>query len=114
MSNLDWKNLGFGYIKTKYNVRAYFKDGSWSSLEVTDSERLDMHISATCLHYGQEIFEGLKAYRGSDVKVRLFRWKENAHRFAESSKWIMMQPVPEKLFEEAIKQAVELNQEVSS
>ena len=67
LANLDWNSLGFGYLDTDYNVRCYYKDGKWGSLEVTDKKTLDLHMAATCLHYGQECFEGLKAFRGKDV-----------------------------------------------
>ena len=71
MSTLDWNNIGFGYIKTNVNARAYFADGKWSELEFTDDEYIKMHISTTCLHYGLQCFEGLKAFRGVDGKVRI-------------------------------------------
>jgi branched-chain amino acid aminotransferase len=74
MENLDWKSLPFGYIKTDYNVRCVYKNGEWGKLEVSSSEYIDIHIAATGLHYGQEAFEGLKAYMGHDGKIRLFRW----------------------------------------
>ena len=62
MTNIDWKNLPFGYQKTDYNVRTYFRDGRWGSLELSSSEYINMHIAATTLHYGQEAFEGMKAF----------------------------------------------------
>ncbi|MCL1850792.1 MAG: branched-chain amino acid aminotransferase [Bacteroidetes bacterium] len=111
MKDIDWKNLVFGYVKTDYNLRCYFKDGKWGSLEVSTSETIDLHIAATCLHYGQEAFEGLKAYRGKDGKVRLFRWEENWLRLHRSAEGVLMQPVPKEIFEEACRKAVELNQE---
>ena len=73
MKNLDWSQLSFGYTKADYNVRCYYKDGKWSAPEVSDSEMLSIHMSSTCLHYGQEAFEGMKAFRGKDGKIRLFR-----------------------------------------
>ena len=75
---LDWKHLGFGYRKTDYNVRCYYRNGEWGEIEISSSETVDIHISATVLHYGQESFEGMKAYRGKDGKIRIFRWKDNA------------------------------------
>ena len=60
MKNLDWGNLSFGYMKTDYNVRCYYRDGKWGEIEVCSDEYLKMHMAATCLHYGQEAFEGLK------------------------------------------------------
>ncbi len=86
MQNLDWASLGFNYTKTDCNVRCSFKDGKWSDLEFTDSEYIPMHISAACLHYGLELFEGLKAFRGVDGKVRLFRAEENAKRMQASAR----------------------------
>lgn len=105
----DWKNLGFGYIKTDSNVRAYYKDGKWSDLEVTTSEYLNVHMAATGLHYGQEAFEGLKAYMGKDGQIRVFRWDENAKRMQSSAKGIKMAEVPSELFHEAVVKAVSLN-----
>lgn len=91
---IDWANLPFGYIKTDYNVRCYYKDGKWGDIEVSDSEILNLHIAATSLHYGQEIFEGMKAFRGKDGKVRVFRMEENARRIADSARGLLMEPSP--------------------
>jgi len=107
--DIDWGNLPFGYYPTDYNVRCYFRNGKWGKLEVSSSEYIPIHMAATALHYGQEAFEGLKAYRGKDGKVRLFRWEENAKRMQHSANGILMAPPPEELFEKAIKKAVELN-----
>ena len=107
--NIDWGNLPFAYFKTDYNVRCYYRDGKWGELEVTSSEYIPIHMAATALHYGQEAFEGLKAYRGKDGKVRLFRWKENAKRMRNSADGIMMAEVPTDVFKEAIFKVIELN-----
>jgi len=80
MKNLDWSNLTFGYQPTDYNVRCYYRNGKWGEVEVCSDEYLKLHMAATCLHYGQEAFEGLKAYRCPDGKVRVFRMEENAAR----------------------------------
>ena len=109
MENTDWKNLPFGYIKTDYNVRCYYKDGQWGELEITSKDHIDIHIAATCLHYGQQAFEGMKAFKGKDGKIRLFRWQENAKRMINSAEGIFMPPVPEELFKKAIVKAVILN-----
>ncbi len=111
MQNLDWKNLPFGYVKTKYNVRCYYRNGKWGNLEVSDSEYINIHMAATALHYGQEAFEGMKAYRGKDGKIRLFRWDENAKRLQHSAEGILMAPVPKELFYEAVVKAVKLNED---
>lgn len=107
--NLDWANLPFGYVRTDYNVRCSYKDGKWGDVEVSTSETVNMHIAATALHYGQEIFEGLKAFRGKDGKIRVFRMRENAKRIRESALGLKMQPVPEDLFCEMVEKVVKLN-----
>ncbi len=111
MNNIDWKNLPFGYKKTNYNVRCYYRNGKWGEIEVSSSEKIDIHIAATCLHYGQEAFEGLKAYTGKDGKIRLFRWQENAKRMRKSAQGILMAEVPDDLFFAAIKKVISLNKE---
>jgi branched-chain amino acid aminotransferase len=109
MENVDWKNLGFGYRKTDYNVRCYYRDGKWGELEVSSSEYLNIHMGATALHYGQEAFEGLKAFKGRDGKVRIFRMADNAARMQSSCDGIMMAKLPAEIFEKAVKMAVKLN-----
>ena len=111
MKNLDWGKFSFGYSKTDYNVRCYYKDGKWSAPEVSDSEMLNIHMASTCLHYGQEAFEGMKAFRGKDGKIRLFRCEENAKRMLSSAEYVMMQAPSIELFEEAVVKAIELNKE---
>ncbi|HOU01567.1 MAG TPA: branched-chain amino acid aminotransferase [Bacteroidales bacterium] len=109
METTDWKNLPFGYIRTDYNVRCHYKDGKWGKLKVSSSEYIKVHIAATGLHYGQEAFEGLKAYMCRDGKIRLFRWEENAKRMMFSAEGIKMAPVPVDLFKDAVFKAVTLN-----
>lgn len=111
MENIDWKNLGFGYSDTNYNVRCYFRNGEWGELEVSSSNQITMHMAATCLHYGQEAFEGLKAYRGKDGKIRVFRIDENAKRMQASAKGILMAELPVDKFKEAVFKAIKLNSE---
>lgn len=111
MENLDWKNLGFGYRDTNYNVRCYYKDGKWGELEVSDSNHISLHMAATCLHYGQEAFEGLKAYRGKDGKIRVFRVEENALRMQSSARGVLMQELPVEKFVAAVQKAIKLNEE---
>ena len=106
---IDWKNLPFGYIKTDYNVRCYYRDGKWGSIELSSSEHVDIHIAATSLHYGQQAFEGLKAFMGKDGKIRLFRWEENAKRMQSSARGILMAEVPTEIFKKAIYKAIRMN-----
>ena len=111
MKDLDWSNLSFGYRRTDYNVRCYYRDGKWGEIEVCSDEYLKLHMAATCLHYGQEAFEGLKAYRCPDGKVRVFRMDENAKRLQSTCRGILMPEVPTEMFEEMVKKVVRLNQE---
>lgn len=111
MENIDWKKLPFGYFKTRYNVRCYYRNGKWGELEVSDSEYITMHMAATCLHYGQEAFEGMKAFTGVDGKVRIFRPYDNAKRMNSSARGIMMAEIPEELFVRACTTVAELNKD---
>ena len=108
--NINWSELSFGYMATDYNVRCTYKNGEWGEIEVSSSELIPMHMAATCLHYGQEAFEGLKAFRGKDGKVRVFRMEENAKRIADSAKGIMMPAIPADKFEEMVTKVVRLNE----
>jgi len=110
MEQIDWSNLSFGYIKTDYNVRYNYRNGEWGELEVSSSEYVNLHMAATCLHYGQEAFEGLKAFRGKDGKIRIFRLEENAKRLQSSCEGIMMAELPVEKFKEAVLKAVKLNE----
>ncbi|OWP30567.1 branched chain amino acid aminotransferase [Prevotella nigrescens] len=111
MKKIDWANLSFGYQKTDYNVRCYYRDGKWGEIEVSSDENINIHMAATCLHYGQEAFEGLKAYRCPDGKVRVFRPEENAARLQRTCRGIVMPEPPTSLFIEMVKKVVRLNQE---
>lgn len=110
LANLDWNSLGFGYLDTDYNVRCYYKDGAWSPLEVTDKKTLDVHMAATCLHYGQECFEGMKAFRGKDGRIRIFRLLAGAERMQTSCHGILMPVMPVELFKEAVRLCVKKNE----
>ena len=110
MSELDWSNIGFGYHKTDYNVRCYFRNGAWGEIETCSEETIPMHMAATCLHYGQEAFEGLKAYRCPDGKVRVFRVDENAARLQSTCRGILMPEVPTELFISMVEKVIRLNE----
>ena len=106
MTQIDWKNLPFAYLPTDCNVQCNYKNGAWGDIRVSESEYITIHMASTCLHYGQEVFEGLKAYTGADGKIRLFRWEENSKRMSNSAKGVLMPEVPRELFREAVYQAV--------
>ena len=110
MQAIDWANLPFSYMRTDYNVRCRYSDGKWGEIEVSSSEFINMHMAATCLHYGQESFEGQKAFRCPDGKIRIFRIDENAARMQSTSRGIMMPEMPTDLFTEMVKRVVKLNE----
>jgi len=109
-NEIDWGNLPFGYLPTDYNVRCHYADGKWGEIEVSESPYINVHIAATGLHYGQEIFEGAKAFRGKDGKIRIFRLEENAKRLRESAKGLLMAQAPIELFCEMVTKCVKLNE----
>jgi len=110
MEKIDWKNLSFGYIKTDYNVRCYYRDGKWGEVEVCSEETIPMHMAAVCLHYGQEAFEGMKAYRCPDGHVRVFRTDENAARMQSTARGLLMPEVSTEMFNSMIDRVVRLNE----
>ena len=109
MKNIAWGKLGFHYTEPDYIVRSACHEGVWEEPYATQDKFLHLHVQATCLQYGQEAFEGLKAFRGVDGKIRLFRWRENAKRMARSAEGLFMTPVPEAVFGKAIHLALEKN-----
>ena len=110
MSDLhDWKNLGFSYIKTDYRFIARWKDGKWDNGELTTDSTLHIHEGSTALHYGQQCFEGLKAYRCKDGSINLFRPDQNAKRMQNTCDRLLMPQVPTELFIRACKEVVKAN-----
>ena len=109
LNTVDWKTLPFGYYDTDYNVRCYYRNGEWGKIEVSSSKDISIHMAATCLHYGQEGFEGLKAYTGKDGKVRIFRVDENAKRMQNTANRVLMAVPPVELFREMVHTVVKLN-----
>lgn len=108
---IDWSNLGFSYMKTPWRFLATWKDGSWNEGELTEDNYLHIHEGSTALHYGQQCFEGLKAYRRKDGGINLFRPDENSKRMNRSAYRLRMPEVPEDFFLDAVKQVVKANQE---
>ena len=108
--NIDWQNLPFGYVKTDYNVRCWYRNGQWGEIEVSSSEHIEMHMAASSLHYGQEAFEGLKAYRCKDGKIRIFRPEANAERLQSTCRGIMMPELSTEKFVEMCKRVIKLNE----
>ncbi len=105
----DFATLPFAYQRTDGNIRYWFRNGEWSAGELTADEHVPLHIAATCLHYGQEIFEGLKVYQRHDGRLQTFRLVENARRFQRSAQKLLMPAVPEGLFRDAVHRVVRAN-----
>lgn len=110
-ANTDWATLPFAYNNTKANVRCSFSNNQWGEITLHSDDIIPINIAATCLHYGQECFEGMKAYRGKDNSIRIFRWKDNAARLNRSANRIAMQEVPEEIFEKCLRTLIENNKD---
>jgi branched-chain amino acid aminotransferase len=108
---IDWNNLGFNYIKTDYRYVSVWKDGKWDEGKLTEDNMLSISEASTALHYGQQCFEGLKAYRRKDGKIQLFRVDRNAKRMNESTKRLLMPEIPEEKFIDACMQVVKANED---
>lgn len=107
--NIDWSNIGFGYIKTDYRYVSDFKDGKWDEGRLSEDETIVMHESAGVLQYAQTCFEGLKAYRTVDGKVVCFRPDLNAKRMAATCRRLEMPVFPEERFVDAVKKVIKSN-----
>lgn len=108
---IDWSSLGFQYLDTNCHIRHVWRDGRWGDGELVGEPYLRLHIAATALHYGQAVFEGLKAFAWRDGSVRLFRPQANARRLAAGARRLRMPEVPESLFLEAVCRVVNANRE---
>lgn len=107
--NIDWANLGFGYIKTDYRFVANFKDGKWDEGSLTTDENIVLNESAGVLQYAQTCFEGMKAYRTVDNRVVCFRPDLNAKRMADTAQRLVMPVFPEEKYIEAVLQTIKAN-----
>lgn len=107
--NIDWSELGFGYIKTDKRYVATYKDGKWDDGVLTDDSMITMSECACVLQYAQTIFEGLKAYTTEDGRIVTFRPDLNAQRFADSARRMEMPVLPVEQFIDSIKQVVKAN-----
>ena len=111
VKNLDWENIGFTYIKTDYRYVSNFKNGAWDEGTVTTDSTIVMSEDAGVLHYAQECFEGLKAYRTEDNRVVCFRPDLNAERMVDSAKRLEMPPFPRDRFITAVEKTVKANED---
>ena len=107
--NIDWSNLGFGYIPTDKRYVSNYKDGAWDEGMMTSDANVVINECAGVLQYAQTIFEGMKAYTTEDGHIVTFRPDLNAKRMADSAKRLEMPVFPEDRFVDAVKQVVEAN-----
>jgi branched-chain amino acid aminotransferase len=109
--NIDWKNLGFKYMQTECHVTCEYKNGRWGEIELCADPHLTLHIAATCLHYGQACFEGLKAFGRKDGSVAMFRPEENAQRLINTGRRLVMEPPSQELFLSAAEKLIMRNKQ---
>ena len=108
--NIDWGNIGFGYIQTDHRYVSYYKDGAWDAGEVVTDADITLNECACVFQYAQTCFEGLKAYTTEDGRIVCFRPDLNASRLVDSAKRLEMPPFPEDRFIDAVKQVVKANE----
>ncbi len=109
--NIDWNNLGFEYIKTDFRYISTWKDGKWDEGHLTEDNILHISEASCALHYGQQCFEGLKAYRTKNGDIHLFRPDRNAARLNDSLNKLLMPEIPEEKFIDACMQVVKANKD---
>ena len=107
--NLDWANLGFGYVQTEKRYVSVYKDGKWDNGTLTEDATVTLNECAGVFQYAQTVFEGLKAYTTEDGHIVTFRPDLNAARMVESAKRLEMPPLPEAQFIDSINQVVKAN-----
>ena len=107
--NIDWGNLGFGYVPTDYRYVSNYKNGAWDEGELTEDPNVVLNECAGVLQYAQTVFEGLKAYTTEDGRIVTFRPDLNAARLNDSAKRLEMPALPEGRFVEAVTKVVAAN-----
>mgnify|MGYP001207942150 FL=1 len=106
---IEWSKLEFKYSYTPYRFQAHWKDGRWDAGQLVTDKNITIEEGSTCLHYGQEVFEGMKAQRTRDGRVMLFRPRDNAARLRRSAARLLMAEVPEDLFMKGVIETVKAN-----
>jgi branched-chain amino acid aminotransferase len=109
INDVDWVNLAFGNTFSDHMFSMDYENGAWGNGKVMPFQNIPMHPAMSAIHYGQSIFEGLKAYKCKSGKINIFRPELNAMRFAESAKRMCMPEVPESIFLEAIRTLIDLD-----
>ncbi len=108
--NIDWANLGFGYVQTDYRFVSNFKNGAWDEGILTEDANVVINECAGVLQYAQTVFEGMKAYTTADGKIVTFRPDLNAERMAQSAARLEMPVFPQDKFVEAVLKTIKANE----
>lgn len=106
---INWEELGFGYMPVRSNIRFSYENGEWSEGRLCNSYDVTMNIASNCLHYGQALFEGGKAFTTADGRVCIFRPDENGKRMNVTASYLQMPEFPVEKFVEAVKAVVKDN-----
>ncbi len=109
INQVDWENLPFGKVFSDHLFLMEYSDGQWQEGAIIPFSPIPMHPAMSAIHYGQSIFEGLKAYKNKAGEITIFRPDMNAKRFKESAERMCMPPVSEEIFVEAIRKLVEVD-----
>jgi len=111
-ADLPWEDLGFEFRETRSHMKFTYKDGKWDGGELVEGEPyIKLHIANTALHYGQSVFEGMKAFAWEDGSVHIFRPDENCARMTNSANRIMMPMLEEATFVEGVSKVVADNRD---
>lgn len=111
MANIDWSKLTFSYTKTNTILKTEFKNGAWTPIASLTEDYLHFSAYAGALHYAIECFEGLKAFRGKDGRIRMFRPEENAKRLQRSAAYLGIAAPSTELFIEMCERCIKENEE---
>lgn len=111
INDVDFSNLPFGHIKSDHMFVAKYRDGEWKDFEIKAFQNLDLSPASIALHYGQSIFEGMKAFRNENDEIALFRPEKNMERLQLSAERMCMPPVPKEVFMEGLKQLIDIDRD---
>jgi branched-chain amino acid aminotransferase len=109
LSTVDFNNLPFGKVFSDHMLVADYEDGQWKSVRIVPYGPIELMPAISALHYGQAIFEGMKAYKNSNGEIYLFRPQENFKRFNLSSDRMCMPPVPKEIFIDGLKELLKVD-----
>lgn len=107
---MEWEKLGFAYIETDKRYHSYWKDGKWDEGRLVEDPMISISEGSTAIHYGQQCFEGMKAYRTKSGEIQMFRPQENAKRMIRSCQRLVMPEFPVDRFVDACRQVILANE----